>query len=287
MRAPLAEARAVTRRFDSFTAVDRVSFEVGLGEVVGLLGANGAGKTTVIRMLLGLLPPTSGQVLLFGGRPSRETRRRLGYVPQGLGLYEDLTVRENLRFAASAFGSAPPGLVGDLAGAQGELISDLSLGYQRRVAFAAALAHRPELLVLDEPTSGVDPLGRARLWETIREAAEGGAGTLVTTHHLEEAEHCDRLIVMAAGGVVAAGTMDEVVGTAKTVDVRAGRWQAAYEALSAGGMPVALVGTSLRVPTGDLSRVRETLRRAGVEATTELVPSTLEEAFVALSGEAA
>jgi ABC-type multidrug transport system ATPase subunit len=287
VRPVLAEARSVIRRFDSFTAVDGVSFEVESGEVVGLLGANGAGKTTLIRMLLGLLPPTSGHVLLFGHPPSRETRRRLGYVPQGLGLYEDLTVGENLSFSASAFGSAGPQLDDDLTQARGELIHDLSVGYQRRVAFAAAQAHRPELLVLDEPTSGVDALGRARLWETIRESAEGGAGTLVTTHHMDEAEYCDRLIIMAAGRIVAAGSMDQVIGSSKTVEVRTPHWQAAYDALGQVGMLAALVGTALRLPTADVVSVREALRRARVEATAELVPSTFEETFVALSREAA
>jgi len=284
---PLAETHEVVRRFGSFTAVDEVSLDVGPGEVVGLLGANGAGKTTLIRMLLGLLLPTAGRVRLFGLPPSRETRRRLGYVPQGLGLYEDLTVAENLAFSAAAFGSSPPGLEGDLAAARRELVRNLSLGYQRRVAFLAALAHRPGLLVLDEPTSGVDALGRARLWDTIRDAAEDGAGALVTTHHMEEAEHCDRLIVMAGGRVVASGSMDDVVGDTRTVEVRADRWPAAYEALDQAGIPAALVGTTLRVPGGDVGRVGEALRGAGVAASAELVPATLEETFVALSEEAA
>jgi ABC-2 type transport system ATP-binding protein len=287
MSAPLGQTHDVTRRFGAFTAVDRVSVEVRAGEVVGLLGANGAGKTTLIRMLLGLLPPTAGEVLLFGRPPSRETRRRLGYVPQGLGLYEDLTVRENLAFAAEMFGSPPPSLDSDLATAGGDLIRDLSLGLQRRVAFAAALAHRPGLLVLDEPTSGVDPLGRARLWDTIREAAEAGAGALVTTHHMEEADYCDRIVVMAAGRVVAAGSMSEIIGGARTVEVRAPRWQGAYEALEAAGFAAALVGSTLRVPGGDVDRVREALRRAGVEASMGLVPSTFEETFVTLSERAA
>jgi ABC-2 type transport system ATP-binding protein len=287
MTAPLAETHEVVRRFGSFTAVDEVSLDVGPGEVVGLLGANGAGKTTLIRMLLGLLLPTAGRVRLFGLPPSRETRRRLGYVPQGLGLYEDLTVAENLAFSAAAFGSSPPGLEGDLAAARRELVRNLSLGYQRRVAFLAALAHRPGLLVLDEPTSGVDALGRARLWDTIRDAAEDGAGALVTTHHMEEAEHCDRLIVMAGGRVVASGSMDDVVGDTRTVEVRADRWPAAHEALDQAGIPAALVGTTLRVPGGDVGRVGEVLRGADVEASAELVPATLEETFVALSEEAA
>jgi ABC-2 type transport system ATP-binding protein/ribosome-dependent ATPase len=219
-REVLAEAREVVRRFGTFAAVDRVSLEVRPGEVVGLVGANGAGKTTLIRMLLGLLPPTEGAVRLFGRPPSRATRSRLGYVPQSLGLYEDLTVRENLAFASAAFGSKPPPLPEELRGAADRLLGTVSLGVQRRVAFAAALAHRPRLLVLDEPTSGVDPIGRGELWRTIREAVEAGAGALVTTHFMEEADHCDRVVVMAGGRVVAEGTMDEIVGRAQSVSVR-------------------------------------------------------------------
>ncbi len=287
MTAPLVETGDVVRRFGSFTAVDGVSLVVRPGEVVGLLGANGAGKTTVIRMLLGLLPPTSGRVRLFGRPPSRETRRRLGYVPQGLGLYEDLTVSENLAFTAAAFDSNVPPVERDLRPALTKLVRELPHGVQRRVAFVAALAHRPELLVLDEPTSGVDTLGRARLWDTIRGAAEGGAGAIVTTHYMEEAEQCDRLVVMAGGRVVAAGSMDEVVGDARTVEVRADRWQAAYEALGGEGIPAALVGVRLRVPGGDVGAVREAVDRAGVAASVEVVPATFEETFVALSAGAA
>ena len=158
------------------------------GEIVGLLGANGAGKTTLIRMLLGLLPASAGEVALFGAEPSRETRRRIGYLPQGLGLYDDLTPAENLEFSAAVFGGGrdgdkPPGLPAALR-SYGERSSvSLPLGVQRRVAFAQVLSHRPDLLILDEPTSGVDPLGRARLWDTITDAAAAGAGVLVTTHH--------------------------------------------------------------------------------------------------------
>jgi ABC-2 type transport system ATP-binding protein len=287
MTAPQAQTVEVTKRFGAFTAVDGVSLEVRKGEVVGLLGANGAGKTTVIRMLLGLVEPSAGIVRLFGRPPSRETRLRLGYVPQSLGLYEDLTVGENLTFAAAVFGSAPASLQEDLVTSRGELIRNLSLGVQRRVAFAEALAHRPALLVLDEPTSGVDPLGRARLWDTIREAAEAGAGALVTTHHMEEAEYCDRLVVLAGGRVAAAGTLEDIIGGAKTVEVRGARWQEAYQALDAAGVPAALVGTTLRVPGRDLDAVREALGRGKVEASIDLVPATLEERFVALSEEAA
>jgi ABC-2 type transport system ATP-binding protein len=284
---PLALTDDVTRRFGEFLAVDHVSLRVDEGEVVGLLGANGAGKTTVIRMLLGLLPATEGRVRLFGDAPSRRTRRRLGYVPQSLGLYDDLTVEENLRFASAAFDTRPPELQEDLAVSRRTLVRDLPLGLQRRLAFAEALGHGPDLLVLDEPTSGVDALGRAGLWDTIREAAERGTGSLITTHYMDEVEHCDRLVIMAGGRVVAEGTLPEIVGGERTVVVRATDWTTAYETLDGTGLPVALVGTSLRVPGAAPDAVREILRGANVDASVDESTATLEETFVALAREAA
>jgi ABC-type multidrug transport system ATPase subunit len=279
----LAEVRDVVKRFDSFTAVDHVSLEIRRGEVVGLVGANGAGKTTAIRMLLGLLPQTEGTVALFGRPPSRASRQWLGYMPQSLGLYDDLTVRENLAFASAAFGAAPPALPDDLAGLGNRVLRTLSLGIQRRVAFVSALAHRPRLLVLDEPTSGVDPVGRAGLWRTIREAVAGGVGALVTTHFMEEAEHCDRVVVMAAGRVAAAGTMDEIVGRGRSVEVRSESWSTAYRALTEAGVPAALVGMRLRVPGAEPERIDRILREAGVAAVVRTVLMTFEERFVALT----
>jgi ABC-2 type transport system ATP-binding protein len=295
---PLAEARAATMRFGALTAVDAVDLRVLPGEVVGLLGANGAGKTTLIRCVLGLIRVTAGEVLLFGEPPSRATRARLGYVPQGLGLYEDLTVAENLEFSGRAFAAGRPDRDGaaapadpladdpELAAVRERTVGDLPLGLRRRVAFAAALAHRPDLLVLDEPTSGVDPLGRAQLWDTIRAAAEAGAGVLVTTHHMREAEQCDRLVVMADGRVVADGTMAEIVGSRATVKVAGGRWEDAFAALEGAGLPAALVGRTLRVPSAGRDQVAAALRRAGVDADVELVPATFDETFVALASRA-
>ena len=280
----LVEVSGARKRFGEVVAVDGVDLAVRSGEVVGLLGANGAGKTTLMRLILGLLRPTGGTISLFGEPPSRRTRARLGYVSQGLGLYEDLTVAENLAFNADAFGApTPQRLDGPLEAVRGELVAELPLGLRRRVAFAAALAHHPDLLVLDEPTSGVDPLGRARLWETIRAAAEAGAGALVSTHFMSEAEQCDRLVVMAAGRVVAAGGIADIVGQATTVEVRAERWEAAFTALDRAGLPAALVGRQLRVHDGDPRRVAAALDAAGVGAEVHLVPATLEETFVALS----
>ena len=180
--------RDVTRHFGSFTAVEHVNLRVEPGEVVGLLGANGAGKTTLIRMILGLLMPSAGRIRLFGERQSRELRRRIGYVPQNLGLYPDLTVRENLEFRAEVFAAGAPsgtGAVATMPPHADRLIGDLPMGLQRRAAFAAAIGHRPDLVVLDEPTSGVSPLARSRLWDLIREQAEGGAAVLVSTHYMD------------------------------------------------------------------------------------------------------
>ncbi len=282
MSAPLVRIDAVTARFGSFTAVDRASITVSNGEIVGLLGANGAGKTTLIRMLLGLLLPSSGRVRLFGGPPSRAARRRLGYVPQGLGLYVDLTVEENLEFIARAFGVPRPELPADLAAMRHELVGGIGLGLQRRLAFLAALDHEPELLVLDEPTSGVDPLARARLWDVIHEQAERGVGVFVTTHYMQEASQADRLVLMSRGRVVAEGTERDIVGGTTAMEVRAPRWVDAFDALNAARLAVTLVGRKVRVADADPVRVKAALDRAEVAAEIDDVPATLEEKMVVI-----
>ena len=278
---PLAHGSHVTRRFGDLLAVSDVNLQVHPGEVVGLLGANGAGKTTLIRILLGLLPPTQGRVRLFGMPPSRETRRRLGYVPQGLGLYDDLTPEENLAFARAAFGGGSESLDPSIRSFANVPVGRLPLGVQRRVAFAQVLAHRPDLLVLDEPTSGVDPLARAHLWETIRDAADADAGVLVTTHHMDEAEECDRLVVMADGVVVAEGTLAQIVGDTATTIVETDEWARAFEALERAGLPAALVGRTLRVPGATPEHVRRALGDAPARVTEGT--ATLEERFLELT----
>jgi ABC-2 type transport system ATP-binding protein len=281
---PLVESIAVTCRFGSVAAVRDVSIAVQPGEIVGLLGANGAGKTTLIRMLLGLIPATTGQVRLLGEPPSRVTRRRIGYVPQGLGLYEDLTAAENMAFAAAVFGDSSASFPAqdDLPGAVSRAalpVGQLPLGLQRRVAFAQALAHRPDVLILDEPTSGVDPLGRARLWQTIAAAVESGAGALVSTHYMEEAQECDRLIIMADGIVVAAGTAQQIIGDAKVAVVDSGDWATAFTLLERAGLSVSLAGRTLRVPGAGPDQVRRVLP-ASYHVHAE--PGTLEERFFQL-----
>jgi ABC-2 type transport system ATP-binding protein/ribosome-dependent ATPase len=305
----LAEGAGVSKVFGRFTAVDRVDLAVGSGEVVGLLGANGAGKTTLIRMLLGLLPVSSGSVRLFGQPPSRASRRRVGYLPQGLGLYDDLTIAENLAFSRAVFAGLVPAHGGNgpdqdlpdsLRRYAAVVVRDLPLGVARRAAFAQVLAHSPELLLLDEPTSGVDPLARARLWETISQTAADGAGVIVTTHSMEEAEECTRLVVMAGGRVVAAGTAAEIIGSARTAVVRAADWAEALGRLEAAGLRAVLAGpgsagpgsagpglagtasagTALRVPGHPAAEVAAALGDLPASVTTE--PATLEERFFEL-----
>jgi ABC-2 type transport system ATP-binding protein/ribosome-dependent ATPase len=275
----LLAAREVTRTFGDFTAVDNVSLSVGAGEVVGLLGANGAGKTTLIRMILGLLGASAGSVSLFGEEPSRATRARLGYVPQGLGLWDALTVQENLAFVGETYAGAPIPVPDALAGLAGSLAGGIGLGRQRQVAFAAALGHSPELLVLDEPTSGVDPLSRARLWDSIHAAADAGVGVLVTTHYMQEAQQCDRLLLMSQGRAVAEGGEADIVGDTRTIAVRTEHWQDAFAALDAAGIMTMLAGTHVRAVDATEAEVRAAL--GDVPAQLETASATLEEAMVA------
>lgn len=279
----LLRADRVSRRFGAFTAVDDVSMRVGPGEVVGLLGANGAGKTTLIRMLLGLISTTLGDVELLGGPPDLERRRSLGYVPQGLGLYRDLTVRENLAFSSQAYGTTPPNLPEALRPVAGRLVAELPLGLQRQLAFLAALAHGPEVLVLDEPTSGVDALARAALWDTIHEQAEKGVGVLVTTHNMAEAEQCDRLFLMSAARLVAQGSEADIIGATTAVAVRTSDWARAFAVLNEAGQPVMLAGRDVRVADSDADQVRSVLAAAGLTAEVVGVPATIEERMMVLA----
>ena len=277
----LAEATRATKVFGAFTAVSAADLTVGRGEVVGLLGANGAGKTTLIRLLLGLLRPSDGVIRLFGSPPSLETRRHVGYVPQALGLYGGLTVAENWTFTAAAFGTARAPVPEVISAWRNELVAGLPLGAQRQVAFAVALSHQPGLLILDEPTSGVGPLGSARLWEDIRQAASQGSGALVTTHNMEEAGQCDRLVVMADGRVVASGTAAAITGGRKAAEVRCDDRDRdrAFALLDAANLPVQVHGEALRVG-GTVSAVAELISRSGINAAVKIVPANLEEAFV-------
>lgn len=279
--APLVVAHGVRRVYGELAAVDDVSLRVAPGEVVGLLGANGAGKTTLLRVLLGLEVADAGDVRVLGAPPARADRRALGYVPQGLGLYPALTVDENVAFVAQAFGVVDPGpLPGALAAVRSRPVGSIGLGRQRRLAFHCALLHHPRLLVLDEPTSGVDPLARARLWDTIHEQAEAGVGVLVTTHYMQEAEQCTRLEILSRGRRVAGGPVADIVAGHDAVVVRADDWAAPFGALVRAGLPVVLDGRTSRVAGTAAADVERALAQAGVRATTEVVAASLEETMV-------
>jgi ABC-2 type transport system ATP-binding protein len=213
----------LTRRFGAFTAVRDINIEVRPGEIYGLLGANGAGKTTAIKMLCGLLAPTSGETVLAGRRGpatrSREVRQRVGYMSQKFSLYDDLTIAENLEFFGGVYGVPERERVekqrwvlefAGLAGRGNTLTRSLPGGWKQRVAFGSAILHEPEVLFLDEPTSGVDPVARRAFWRIINRLADYGVAILVTTHYLEEAEQCNRLGFMVAGELVAEGTPSSV-----------------------------------------------------------------------------
>lgn len=280
----IVEARSVTRTFGSFTAVDHMDLDVSPGEIVGLLGANGAGKTTLIKMLLGLLTPTSGSIRLFGEPHSRAQRRRIGYVPQNLGLYADLTADENLEFRAEAFGV--DARLGDTdageVAARRSLLGDLPLGVQRRIAFDAAIQHDPALLILDEPTSGVSPLARSRLWDLIHERAETGVGILVSTHYMDEAVQADRLVVMSQGRLVASGSNGEVVAGRTTVEVRTERWADAFDVLDRPDRHLRLAGRDVRILGEERNNVAAELAAAGIAAEATTVAATLEEVLIEL-----
>ncbi len=215
-------AQGLTRTFGEFTAVDAITFAVARSEVFGFLGANGAGKTTAIKMLTGLLAPSGGEALTAGRNVATETeavKRRIGYMSQRFVLYDDLTVKENVRFYGGVYGlpdeaieERMQAMLRRLGSEQmaGERVGRLPLGWKQKLAFSVALLHEPEVVFLDEPTGGVDPVTRRQFWEMIYAAAAQGTTVFVTTHYMDEAEYCDRVSIMVAGKIAALGTPTEL-----------------------------------------------------------------------------
>ncbi|HJZ76528.1 MAG TPA: ABC transporter ATP-binding protein [Vicinamibacterales bacterium] len=297
----LIQVREVTRTFGAFVAADRVSFDVPRGKIFGFLGPNGSGKSTTIRMLAGLLAPTSGRITGFGGldvaTDTERWKHRMGYMSQKFSLYLDLTVEENLRFFGSIYGLSKAQLrerIAELSARLkfeslvGQMTRTLSTGQRQRVALAAALLHEPELLFLDEPTGGVDPRGRRIFWDLIYElTASRHMTVLVTTHYMDEAEQCDRLAFILNGKIIAEGESpalkQAIRGRIFEVDPRADPFDLLTAAQQNGAIEDAyLFGVRLRLvaaPDG----IAETARLAETFGSTRMTEPTLEDVFVSLA----
>jgi len=217
------EVRNLTKKFGAFTAVDDISFEVKKGEIFGFLGANGAGKTTAIKMLIGILSATHGDAKVAGydiNTQREKLKQNIGYMSQKFSLYEDLTLKENVEFYGGIYGLSKATIKTkinemvkklDLAAIQDTLIADIPLGWKQKIAFSVAILHNPKIVFLDEPTSGVDPITRRQFWNLIYEAAASGITVFVTTHYMEEAAYCKRISMMVDGKIAAIGTLDELL----------------------------------------------------------------------------
>jgi ABC-2 type transport system ATP-binding protein len=298
-------AQNLTRRFGDFTAVDHIAFTVTAGEVVGYLGPNGSGKTTTIRMLLGLLQPSEGQAQVLGYdivRQSEQIRERVGYMSQKFALYHDLTASENLAFYAGVYGIRSRARLDDVLDLIGlravacERVSDLSTGWKQRLALGAAIVHQPRLLFLDEPTSGVDPTARRAFWDLIYELVGQGVTALVTTHYMDEAEYCGRVGIMRTGKLLAMDTPSALKETALpglAWDVHAAPLLPALQVLSGspGVLRAGLAGDHLRAITpaeASAADLQIALQSAGLEvAGIERVEPSLEDVFLALAGSGA
>jgi ABC-2 type transport system ATP-binding protein len=296
------EVSHLTRRFGGFVAVDDISFQVRRGEIFGFLGSNGAGKSTTIRMLCGLLAPSSGTAVVGGvdvGRDPEGVKRRIGYMSQRFSLYELLTVDQNIRFFAGIYGLDAHRLakrrefVLDMAGLQGRertLARDLAGGWRQRLALGCAILHEPAILFLDEPTGGVDPLSRRRFWHLIDSLSQSGVTVLVTTHYLDEAERCHRIALIHAGRLAAIGSVAElkrVFRDRAILEVRAARPVDAMRALDAMDdvEKTSLFGTAVHavLRRADVSReeVGARLRAQGLSiGSVELVTPSLEDVFL-------
>ena len=292
------EVENLTRLFGAFTAVDHISFRVRAGQIFGFLGPNGAGKSTTIRMLAGILPPTSGNGRVSGfdmRSQRRHIKQVIGYMSQKFSLYEDLTVQENMRFFGGIYGA------GDLEWARQvcrleavthELCSALSAGVRQRAALACAVVHRPQIVFLDEPTAGVDPASRRSFWDLIYTLAREGVTVFVSTHYMDEAEHCDWLALIDAGKIVASGSPADLRKTqfdAHLLEIEAEaivRWIDALQEIP-GIQDVAMHGNKLHVTVQDPAKAEPHIRavgermRLGVTSIREITP-LLEDIFVSV-----
>lgn len=299
---PAVRVEDLTKKFGAFTAVDRVSFAVAPGEIFGFLGPNGAGKTTVIKMLTGIFPPTGGRAWI-NGQEIREARQRiklqLGYMSQKFSLYRDLTVRENLqlyggiyRMSEAELKSRIPQILAmaDLEGREDELAGGMPLGIRQRLALGCAILHRPRLVFLDEPTSGVDPLARRKFWQIIGELAAAGVTVLVSTHYMDEAQHCQRLALMHQGRLVAVGTPDALRGQAEAslgrlLDVGTSDFRQAFVLLQKHFPQAFLHGSRIHIPSYhpelDRRQIQQLLAQARLSVDQIIEsPLSMEDSFI-------
>jgi ABC-2 type transport system ATP-binding protein len=296
------DVRGLNKRFGDKHVVNDVSLQVNRGEIFGFLGPNGSGKTTTIRLMCGLLTPDSGSGTCIGydiRRQSREIKRRVGYMTQRFSFWEDLSIRENLDFIAriyempsrkEAVERALEGL--GLTARAAQLAGALSGGWKQRLALAACMLHRPELLLLDEPTAGVDPGARRDFWEELHALAANGISVLVSTHYMDEAERCHKLAYIAYGKLVAQGSVEEIIAgqNLTTWEVSGGDLAAVAERLR--GQPgigqIAAFGSALHVTGGDSAVLEATLRRVtdGTGCRATLAKTGLEDVFIHLTEQA-
>jgi len=300
--APAVEIRDLVKTFGNFTAVDHVSLEVAKGEIFGFLGPNGAGKSTTIRMLCGLLRPTSGTAIVGGIDVSKDpeaVKLRIGYMSQKFSLYEALTVDQNIRFFGGIYGLEGARFeqrrrfaldMAGLVGRETTLTRDLAGGWRQRLALGCAILHQPPIVFLDEPTGGVDPVSRRRFWRLIDQLSQSGTTVLVTTHYLDEAEHCHRIAVMNVGKLAAIGTTTELKGVfaeRPIVEIQAPNAVDAMRVLD--GMPdiekTSLFGTAVHAVARRRGLTPEALKAElearGVNVThAELVEPSLEDVFL-------
>jgi len=305
---PAVVVHGLTKKFGDFTAVDCIDFEVRRGEIYGFLGPNGAGKTTTIRIVLGLLKPTAGEVDVLGIpviRYPERIRSHIGYMAQRFSLYNDLTVLQNLHFYGRAYGLHRDLLetriqealqMADLEGREHIKAQELSGGWRQRLALSAAILHRPELLFLDEPTAGVDPVSRRIFWDLLYKMVAEGITVFVTTHYMDEAERCHRLAFIQRGKLIAEGSPAEIkhnVMPGQVLEIEPGDTPQAVKVLRAasetGSLPlddVAMYGDLVHVISPDVAQkqaaIAETLRQAGVEpGEMTVIEPSLEDVFIA------
>ncbi|MCX6354382.1 MAG: ABC transporter ATP-binding protein [Candidatus Aureabacteria bacterium] len=298
------EVRDLEKKFGEFTAVNRINFQVRRGEIFGFLGPNGAGKSTTIRMLCGIIPPTSGSGRVGGFdivREQRNIKKNIGYMSQKFSLYDDLTVEENINFYSGIY-KIPRAEkearkeeiihTADIGEFRTHLTKTLSGGWKQRLALGCAIMHRPSIIFLDEPTSGVDPITRNNFWDTIKTMAKSGVTVFVTTHYMDEAENCDRMALIYRGTIIAMGTPEEMKTKLMKKDVLEVRvsdseeWAGKLDTI-AGVEETALFGTDIHAVVDDAEKVAPMIRDMFQEAkvsgyTVRKIPPSLEDVFVSL-----